>query len=189
MGFTQAIGHCFSHYADFNGRARRSEYWFWYLFTTLVMIVGLVVLSASIEPKSPSPVPGFVLMGLGLFFLATALPGLAVTVRRLHDTGKSGWWILLGMIPGGPVVLVVFMLLDSQPGDNRFGPSPKGGGGRRVSAGFPAEPEDNWSTRLASNMATRQPGPAQPAPAYNRNPRPAGFGQRPAFGQRQRSPG
>ncbi|MDP3125664.1 MAG: DUF805 domain-containing protein, partial [Thiobacillus sp.] len=68
-------------------------------------------------------------MGLlsGLYSLAILIPSLAVTVRRLHDTGRTGWWLLIGLIPLiGAIVLLVFMLLDSQPGDNEYGASPKG---------------------------------------------------------------
>lgn len=192
MGFLQAIGRCFSHYADFNGRARRSEYWWWYAFTMLVTVLALVLVSASIEPKSPSPVPGLILMGLVLFYFATFLPSLAVTVRRLHDSGKTGWWILICFLPGISVLLIVFMLMGSQAGENRFGPDPRNGGGKRVPAGFPAEPEDNWSTRLGESMAKRQPGSAPAAAsggAYARSTGPGAFGQRATFGRRQRAPG
>jgi uncharacterized membrane protein YhaH (DUF805 family) len=68
-------------------------------------------------------------MGLlsGLYSLAILIPSLAVTVRRLHDTDRTGWWLLIGMIPLiGAIVLLVFMLLDSQPGDNQYGAHPKG---------------------------------------------------------------
>lgn len=64
-------------------------------------------------------------LALLLFWLATIVPSLAVTIRRLHDTGKSGWWVLLGLIPFVGLVLLVFLALDGEPGDNQYGPSPK----------------------------------------------------------------
>lgn len=115
MSFGTAVSSVFSQYTGFSGRARRSEFWWYTLFTVIVyLVVGVVdaVLKTGI---------------LGLIVgLALLLPTLAVTVRRLHDTGRSGWWILIGLIPlVGAIVLLVFECSDSQPGPNRFGPSPK----------------------------------------------------------------
>lgn len=104
-------------YADFSGRARRKEYWMFVLVNALVAI-ALTVLSALTQIKLFS----FVYL---LYLLATILPSLAVSVRRLHDTDRSGLWILLGMVPLVGVVLLVFLIADGTPGPNRFGPSPK----------------------------------------------------------------
>jgi uncharacterized membrane protein YhaH (DUF805 family) len=111
------------NYATFEGRARRREYWFFALFYVLVFIVLLTVdgVTGTINKE----------VGLGLlsgvYILATIIPSFAVTVRRLHDTDRSGWWLLIGFIPVlGDFVLMVFACLDSQPGANRFGPNPKG---------------------------------------------------------------
>lgn len=72
-----------------------------------------------------NPEAGIGLLG-GIYTLAVLIPGLAVTIRRLHDTGRSGWWFLIILIPIlGPIVLLVFMVLDSQPTDNNYGPNPK----------------------------------------------------------------
>lgn len=110
-------------YATFEGRARRKEYWFFVLFYVLVYLALAAVdaLTGTYDADA-----GIGLLS-GLYALATLLPNLAVTARRLHDTDRSGWWILVGLVPLiGGIVLLVFMCLDSQPGGNRFGPNPKG---------------------------------------------------------------
>ncbi len=110
-------------YATFEGRARRKEYWFFVLFYILVFLV-LSAVDGLIGTYNVDA--GVGLLG-GLYILATLIPSLAVMVRRLHDTDRSGWWVLIGLIPLlGNLVLLVFMCLDSQPGGNRFGPNPKG---------------------------------------------------------------
>jgi uncharacterized membrane protein YhaH (DUF805 family) len=108
-------------YAEFTGRARRKEYWLFALFNFLICVVLVVIdsMGGMINP-----------MGLGvlsgLYSLAVFVPSLAVSVRRLHDTDRSGWWLLILFVPViGLIVFLVFMLLDSQPGENRHGPSPK----------------------------------------------------------------
>jgi uncharacterized membrane protein YhaH (DUF805 family) len=104
-----------SKYVVFSGRARRSEFWWYALFAAIVYIVAGIIDAAI----------GNQLVGY-LVALALLLPSLAVTVRRLHDTGRSGWWILIGIIPLiGAIVLLVFEVQDSQPGTNNYGPSPK----------------------------------------------------------------
>ena len=110
-------------YATFEGRARRKEYWYFVLFYVLVYLVLAAVDGLTGTYNADAGV------GLlsGLYVLATFLPSLAVTVRRLHDTDRSGWWVLINVVPIiGGIVLLVFMCLDSQPGANRFGPNPKG---------------------------------------------------------------
>jgi uncharacterized membrane protein YhaH (DUF805 family) len=110
-------------YATFDGRARRKEYWFFMLFNVLVIVV-LSVLDVLVGTFSMEAEIG---LFSGLYALAMLIPGLAVLVRRLHDTDRSGWWVLLNLIPViGALVILVFTLLDSQPGANRFGPNPKG---------------------------------------------------------------
>lgn len=114
MTFGNAVRSVFQQYAGFTGRARRSEYWYFVLFTVLVYVAASVV----------DAVLGIPVLTL-LAVLALLVPTLAVTVRRLHDTGRSGWWMLLSLVPFGGIVLLVFDCLDSEPGPNRFGPSPK----------------------------------------------------------------
>lgn len=112
----------YGKYADFSGRARRKEYWFFFLFFLLVLI-GLSILDTLLGTYSESRQVGLL---AGLFWLGSLLPSIAVGVRRLHDIGRSGWWLLLAFLPLiGPVVLLVFAVLDSQPGDNAYGPNPK----------------------------------------------------------------
>mgnify|MGYP001058183099 FL=1 len=105
-------------YAQFSGRSRRAEYWQYALFIGIVYVVLAVLAAAS---KS-SVVFGL----LAVFYLGILVPSLAVGVRRLHDTGKSGWWLLFGIVPiVGEITLLVFTCLDSQPGPNQYGPNPK----------------------------------------------------------------
>lgn len=106
------------NYANFKGRARRQEYWM-FAFINLIIILILntidrVAFSADMAILS------------SIYGLAILIPGIAVAVRRLHDTDRSGWWALLGLIPiVGTIILIVIMCFDSTPGTNRFGPNPK----------------------------------------------------------------
>ena len=117
MSFTDAIKSVFSHYATFSGRARRSEYWWWSLFAGLV---GIVLETPFLITHKPA-------FGMiyALWALATLLPNLALISRRLHDTGRSFWWVWISLVPlVGAIVLLVFFVTDSQS-DNKYGPSPK----------------------------------------------------------------
>lgn len=105
------------NYATFDGRARRKEYWMYTLFTLIVTILLTVIDGSVLKMQALAPVYG----------IATLLPGLAVTVRRLHDIGKSGWFFLIILIPlVGPIILLVWNCSDSTPGPNQYGPNPKG---------------------------------------------------------------
>jgi uncharacterized membrane protein YhaH (DUF805 family) len=112
-----------NHYADFSGRARRAEYWWFGLVVSIVGIVGVIVVMILSRVSQGLGTIGFAILGLG--YLGIIIPGLAVTVRRLHDTNKSGWFLLLSVIPFGSIVLLVFYCTDSDRGPNKFGPSPK----------------------------------------------------------------
>lgn len=113
-------------YATFSGRSQRSEYWFYVLFYILISI-GLSFIDNFTGTFDADT--GIGLLG-GLFSLALLIPSIAVSVRRLHDTSRSGWWLLIGFIPLiGSVVLIVFFVLDSTPGDNEYGPNPKAAAG------------------------------------------------------------
>ena len=116
MGFGGAIKTCFYKYADFKGRARRPEYWWWTLFNVLLSI-PLTVLDLVIEgANGRGTVSNLVSLGL-------LLPGLAVGARRLHDTDRSGWWQLLWFIPLiGWIIIIVFLCQRGTQGPNRFGP-------------------------------------------------------------------
>ena len=109
-------------YADFNGRARRMEYWMFVLFNVMFSIILLIidnVIGLAFEDIGYGPL-------YLIYCLAIVIPSLAVAVRRLHDSGRSGWWILISLIPFiGGLWLLVLLLLDSDPGDNEYGPNPK----------------------------------------------------------------
>ena len=111
-------------YATFTGRARRKEFWFFQLFVLLIaMVLSLVDRMLGLLDD----VTGFGPLS-GLFSLAMFIPSLAVSVRRLHDTDRTGWWALLYFVPLlGFLVLLVFFVLDGTRGTNRFGEDPKGG--------------------------------------------------------------
>lgn len=115
MSFGDAVKTCLGKYVDFSGRARRSEYWWFFLFNVLVGVVGYVIDAAL----------GTYPLFYALVALALFLPGLAAAVRRLHDTGRSGWWYLIALVPCiGFIVFIVFAVQDSGP-DNQYGPNPK----------------------------------------------------------------
>lgn len=105
-------------YADFEGRARRKEYWMFTLFN-IIITYGLVLVGGAVESSA--------LMVLALIYMAgTLIPSLAVGVRRMHDIGKSGWHILIGFIPLiGGIWLLVLNCTDSESGTNQWGPNPK----------------------------------------------------------------
>jgi uncharacterized membrane protein YhaH (DUF805 family) len=117
MGFGQAISSGFSNYVNFAGRACRSEYWYWILFYFIGYVVtGLIDLAIGYQVTT------------GLFGLAILLPSLAVTVRRLHDLDRTGWWIFLSLIPIiGWIILLIWYCTKGTEGPNRFGPDPLGG--------------------------------------------------------------
>ena len=113
MSFTDAISDGFSKYVTFSGRSSRAAYWWWALFGFLAVLVGYVL----------DAVLGTMFIYL-LVALVLLLPNLAVTIRRLHDTGRTGWWVLIALIPFiGSIVLLVFMLLPSE-GPNKHGTGP-----------------------------------------------------------------
>lgn len=104
-------------YAVFNGRARRKEYWMFFLWNIIIgFIIGFVlgIVGAMLQVGTALSDLAGVIYGLAVF-----VPGLAVAIRRMHDVGRSGWWILF------PVVNLVFLCLDSKPGENEYGPNPK----------------------------------------------------------------
>jgi uncharacterized membrane protein YhaH (DUF805 family) len=112
-------------YAEFSGRSRRKEYW---MFTLYNMVIYMVLYIAGFVTLERSGI-AMVFFGLAfLYALGVVVPSLAVAVRRLHDIGKSGWFILIGIIPVVGIALLVLLCLDSTPGDNQYGPNPKGVG-------------------------------------------------------------
>ncbi|MFF9377971.1 DUF805 domain-containing protein [Streptomyces griseoluteus] len=102
-------------YAVFSGRARRQEYWMFFLFNLIITIV-LAIVDGALDTQVLQLV----------YSLAVLIPGLAVAVRRLHDTGRSGWWILISLIPlVGFIILLVFLASEGKPEANEYGPNPK----------------------------------------------------------------
>ena len=110
-------------YAVFSGRARRKEYWYFSLFN-IIFIILLTTIDYVVGTVNKE-------IGIGLlesiYALGVLIPGLAVSFRRLHDTDRSAWWLFISLIPLiGGIVLLVFLVQDSTPGANKYGPNPKG---------------------------------------------------------------
>ena len=111
-------------YADFGGRARRKEYWMFALFNLLIYIAILIFSAILGSIDNSLALIGSLL--LVVYGLAIFVPSLAVAVRRLHDTGRSGWWFLIAFVPFvGGIILLVFTVQDSAPGENLYGKNPK----------------------------------------------------------------
>lgn len=110
------------NYFGFKGRARRKEYWYFFLFNT---IIAIVLSFADLVFKTEVTAQGTGMIS-SIYSLLILIPSIAVGVRRLHDLDKSGWWMLIGIIPLiGAIVLIYFFVQDGQAGSNRFGPDPK----------------------------------------------------------------
>jgi len=172
------------HYFDFMGRASRAEFW---LFTLFVILFGIVTVTIDVAL-------GFAdegaLVFTGLLSITHVIPSLAVSVRRLHDTDKSGWWLLIGLTGIGQIVLFVFYLLASTDGPNRFGPDPRAAGtasggqqGPEVAYGaYQAEIGAQGAPQAAGQAATGPhmgQGGGQAALAAGRTPGQAGDGAAP----------
>lgn len=115
-------------YMQFSGRARRAEYWYFTLFNIIVMILLAIPYSIGTGMVSNGNGAGWLLsLPYYVYALAVIIPSLAVTVRRLHDINKSGWWILIGLVPIiGGIWLLVLTIMEGTAGDNQFGPDPRG---------------------------------------------------------------
>lgn len=119
MGFVAAVSSGFSKYAKFDGRAQRSEFWWWQLFAVLVTIAASIAdMGFGHSFDSNGPVHA-------ISILALFLPSLGMVVRRLHDTGRSGWWYLIAFTIIGIIPLVIWFCSDSLVGSNRYGDNPK----------------------------------------------------------------
>ena len=137
---------CLKKYAVFEGRARRKEFWMFFLFNWLILIVwliGVVILLAAIAapfaavgvaaggasqvagPQSASANGWIMPLAIQIYLWATVVPTISVTVRRLHATGRSGWWWWFQFIPlGGPITMVFFLGSKGNPAENKYGPNP-----------------------------------------------------------------
>lgn len=135
MGFQEAVRTCLSKYADFNGRASRAEFWWFFLFTVLVSLVltiPLFIIVALMAAMGDSSA-GVGIMGVVMILwyivifavtIALFIPLLAVGARRLHDWGQTAWLLLLYFVPCGNIALIVMWALQGTPGDNAYGPKP-----------------------------------------------------------------
>ena len=168
MGFKEAVKTCMSKYATFSGRARRSEFWWFDLFVFLdqlpfqiaFFVLYVVAIFPAVQAAGPegdvetadvSVVPLVIGVGLlGLAILVLLLPSYAVWVRRLHDMGQPGLWVLLSFVGLG-IVPLIMAFLDTQPGDNQWGPDPK------------ADERNQWANAQYGGPL-EQPGPAAPPP-------------------------
>ena len=121
MGFMDAVKNAImNNYANFSGRASRSEFWWWTLFYFLVSIpVSFIDLIIGIEP-----IPGYGPFGI-ILIIGLFLPNFGIIFRRLHDTGRSGWWYFIALVPCvGYIILLVFTIMDGEPHPNAYGEVP-----------------------------------------------------------------
>jgi len=120
MDFKTAISRVLRNYATFDGRAQRAEFWYWFLF---VIVSNMLI--AFVETTINAAAPGNAAILTGAFSLAVFLPGLAVLVRRLHDTGRSGFWAFLTLVPVlGGLILLIWTATTGTRGPNEYGPDP-----------------------------------------------------------------
>ncbi len=179
MGFGQAIKSGFANYATFTGRARRAEFWLFYLFTVFVGIfgIGLVILTAvvafsTVQPGS-SPGAGpliayFIALGLYMIgMLALSIPIYAAWARRLHDMGQTGHWLWLNFASLG-IVPLVMAFMDSQPGPNQWGPDPKAAE-RPAGYGYPQQGQPQYGQ---PQYGQPQYGQVPPPPQAQQPPTP-----------------
>ncbi|APE26964.1 DUF805 domain-containing protein [Aurantiacibacter gangjinensis] len=125
----------YKRYADFSGRSRRKEYWLFTLLAVIVYALSFMMIMAGMPTPQysaygavPQEPTGIFYIGaalLGIFALASFIPALAVAVRRLHDTEKSGWFLLLNFIPLGGLILLIFFCMEGTKGANKYGADPK----------------------------------------------------------------
>jgi uncharacterized membrane protein YhaH (DUF805 family) len=118
---------CWRKYAVFNGRAGREEFWQFTLFDTALMAAIWTCVICCLYSGQYQQWFGLFYLSLYAYLLAAAIPRIAVAFRRLHDTSRSGWWwLLLNLLPLGSIALLIFYCQDSMPGENQYGPNPKG---------------------------------------------------------------
>jgi uncharacterized membrane protein YhaH (DUF805 family) len=133
MGFVEAVRSVYRNFFNFQGRARRSEYWWFFLFNILAgIVIGIVEVALGLGAGTMSSGPGEVSMNFAggplsiIWSLVNIIPGIAVGIRRLHDTDRSGWWTFIALIPLiGFILLIVWYASNGTAGSNRFGNDPK----------------------------------------------------------------
>ena len=129
MGFGEAVRLFFKNYKNFQGRSRRAEYW-WPMLMYVIVYVAFLIISGIGSAMGDLGVILIAIAGLAyvVFGIAIIVPMFAVTFRRLHDTDKSAWWMLISFIPlVGGIVLLIFTVMEGTKGTNKYGPDPKGG--------------------------------------------------------------
>jgi uncharacterized membrane protein YhaH (DUF805 family) len=139
MGMMDAVQLFFKRYTDFQGRSRRAEYWWVYLFNLIIILVlYMIMIFIGGMAQGEMNILGILCMIIILLYsLAVLIPGLAIAFRRMHDRDMSAWWLLLGLIPYlGGIILLVMFALPGTAGPNKFGPDPKGGLGPTAAATF-----------------------------------------------------
>ncbi len=123
MGFMEAVKVSFEKYADFEGRARRTEFWYFRLFQIMVIFgLGFCCIPLALIDENLMILPVILIM---LFAVATIIPSLASSVRRLHDTNNSGWLLLLDIFCANGLVMIVIGCIEGKMGPNQYGPDPK----------------------------------------------------------------
>ncbi|GLZ50250.1 hypothetical protein Acsp06_64350 [Actinomycetospora sp. NBRC 106375] len=158
-------------YADFSGRARRTEFWMFVLFNAIAYIV-LALIDVLIGTASfTSTGTGFSFGGgllSGLYSLGVLIPSLAVAVRRLHDTDRTGWWLLIGLVPiVGGIVLLVFYCIEGTRGPNQYGPDPKMDAMAGPQGGYP---QQGYPQQQPQQGYPQQGYPQQPQQGYPQQP-------------------
>jgi uncharacterized membrane protein YhaH (DUF805 family) len=122
MGFGESIKHVFSNMTNFSGRASRSEFWWFYLFIVIIGTILSIIASATGADSSSGIGVNVVMF---VIYVILVLASLSVSVRRLHDSNKSGWLVLLNLLCCiGPIILIIFWVQPSTEGDNTYGPRP-----------------------------------------------------------------
>ena len=125
MTFGQAIASGWKNFSNSRDRASRSEFWYWHLFTFLVgACLGFVQGVFEVTTGANSPLVEGIKIAVGLFNLAVLVPSLRLAIRRLHDTGRSGWWILIGLTVVGLIPLIIWYCTPGKPGPNKYGSNP-----------------------------------------------------------------
>jgi uncharacterized membrane protein YhaH (DUF805 family) len=112
MNFTESIKTCYKKFFDFSGRASKSEFWWFQLYAIIIYVLMFVF-------------QGDLSILFSIITIANAIPNWAASVRRLHDTDKSGWWVLISIIPILGLIIFFLLMVDGSKGKNRFGPKPK----------------------------------------------------------------
>ena len=163
-------------YVVFGGRAARKEYWMFFLFNVIISFVVAIVDGIAGTTFETSGSAGAASGGVlqSLYALAVFLPSLGVTFRRLHDTGKSGWWVLISLVPFvGWIVLLVFMILDGDPGANKYGPNPKEPALAAPTAAAPGATSPGYAPAPAAPVPGAAYPPAPSAPMGGEAPAPS----------------